>query len=93
MQNPIEAFQAAIEAAGLSAPDVIHDDGALHRFGRGNSAYYVMYSDGVPAGMFGCWREGVKSTWCAKSDSAMTPVEREQHKQRIRAAVAKRDAD
>ena len=93
MNSGIDQFHSAIEAAGLPAPDVIHDDGKLHRFGRGDSAYYVLHSDGVAAGMFGCWREGLKSTWCAKSDNAMTPAERDQHKQRIRAAVAQRDAD
>ena len=93
MNSAIDQFHSAIEAAGLPAPDVLHDDGRLHRFGRGDSAYYVLHSDGVPAGMFGCWREGLKSTWCAKTDSAMTPLEREQHKQRIRAAVLQRDAD
>ena len=93
MLNAIDQFHSAIEAAGLPAPDVIHDDGKLHRFGKGQSAYYVLHSDGVAAGMFGCWREGLKSTWCAKSDNAMTPAERDQHKQRIRAAVAQRDAD
>ena len=93
MSSAIDQFHSAIEAAGLPAPDVIHDDGKLHRFGKGQSAYYVLHSDGVAAGMFGCWREGLKSTWCAKSDNAMTPAERDQHKQRIRAAVLQRDAD
>ena len=93
MSNAVDQFHSAIESSGLAPPDVIHDDGKLHRFGRDKSAYYVLHSDGVPAGMFGCWREGLKSTWCAKSDNAMTPAERDQHKQRIRAAVLQRDAD
>lgn len=93
MRHPTEQFRDAIEASGLMPPDVIHDDGKLHRFGRGLSGYYVLHSDGVAAGLFGCWREGLKSSWCAKPGSAMTPAERDQHKQRIKAAIEQRDAD
>ena len=93
MNNPLADFQQAIEAAGLQAPDVIHDDGALHRFGRGKSAYYVLHGDGVPAGVFGDWRAGLQSTWCAKLDNAMTPAERDAHRQRVKNAQAQRDAD
>ena len=72
---------------------MIHDDGALHRFGRGKSAYYVLHGDGVPAGVFGDWRAGLQSTWCAKLDNAMTPAERDAHRQRVKNAQAQRDAD
>lgn len=55
MHNTLDEFRQAIMAAGLEAPDVIHDDGAIHRFspsGRrgGASAWYVLHSDGVSAG-------------------------------------------
>ena len=93
MNNHLADFQQAIEAAGLQAPDVIHDDGALHRFGRGKSAYYVLHGDGVPAGVFGDWRAGLQSTWCAKLDNAMTPAERDALRQRVKNAQAQRDAD
>ena len=96
--DPIDEFRQAITAAGLEAPNVIHDDGAIHRFnpsGRrgGASAWYVLYSDGVAAGSFGCWRENLQSTWCAKSDNAMTHAERDAHKKRIKAMRAQREAD
>ncbi|MEO6320114.1 MAG: toprim domain-containing protein, partial [Polaromonas sp.] len=93
MSSHIADFHQAIEAAGLEAPGVIDDDGALHRFGKGKSAYYVLHGDGIPAGMFGDWRSGLQSTWCAKSSTSMTPAERDAHKQRIQAAQAQRDAD
>ena len=85
MSHATDDFKQAIIAAGLDAPDVIHDDGAIHRFspsGRrgGLSAWYVLHSDGVAAGSFGCWREGLQSTWCAKSDNATTDAEREAHR-------------
>ena len=92
----IDQFRQAITAAGLEAPDVILDDGTLHRFspsGRGSdkAAWYVLHSDGVAAGSFGCWRAGLNSTWCAKSSGAMTPPELEALKQRIKAMKAQRD--
>ena len=35
MNNTLEQFRQAITAAGLEAPDVIHGDGAIHRFSPG----------------------------------------------------------
>lgn len=96
--NALDQFREAITAAGLAAPDVLLDDGALHRFSpsgrRGAaSAWYVLHSDSVAAGVFGCWKAGFTSTWCAKSDKAMTPAELAAHRQRVKAMKAQRDAD
>ena len=98
MNGAIEAFREAIAAAGLTPPDTIHDDGLIHRFStngrRGDdSGWYVYHGDDIPAGAFGCWRTGLQSTWCAKSDNAMTAAERETHRQRIKAMKAQRDAE
>ncbi|MFG5779196.1 toprim domain-containing protein [Comamonas sp. J-3] len=94
----IEQFSRAIEAAGMVPPDVIHADGSLHRFspsGRSSdtAGWYVVHSDGIPAGVFGCWRSGLMQTWCAKADNAMTPAEREAMRQRVRQAKAQRDEE
>ncbi len=35
MNGPIDQFRQAMTNAGLTAPDVIHDDGAIHRNGKG----------------------------------------------------------
>lgn len=98
MSDPTEYFRLAIAAAGLPAPDVIHDDGAIHRFStngrRGDdSGWYMLHTDGIAAGAFGCWRTGLQSSWCAKSDNAMTDAERDTHRQRIKAMKAQREAD
>ena len=98
MSNPIERFRLAIAAAGLEAPDNINADGAIHRFStngkRGDdSGWYMLHTDGVAAGAFGCWRSGLQSNWCAKSDNAMTDAERDAHRQRIKAMKAQREAD
>jgi putative DNA primase/helicase len=97
MSAAIDAFREAITAAGLTPPDTIHDDGLIHRFSTNgrradDSGWYVYHGDAVPAGAFGCWRTGLQSTWCPKSDNAMTAAEREAHRQRIKAMKAQRDA-
>lgn len=98
MNDAIEEFRRAIEASGLTPPDAIHGDGEIHRFStngrRGDdSGWYVLHLDGIPAGSFGCWRSGLQSTWCAKSDTAMTTAEREAHWRRIEAMKAQREAE
>ena len=98
MSNPEQEFQAAIAAAGLTPPDSINADGKIHRFStngkpRDDSGWYMLHLDGIAAGAFGCWREGLQSTWCAKSDTSMTPTERDAHRRRIDAMKLQRDAD
>ena len=92
------AFHAAIAGAGLQPPDVIHADGALHRYSptgkrSDTSAWYVLHADGVAAGVFGCWKAGLTSTWCSKADNDMSAAERSSHRERIKAMRAQRDAD
>lgn len=94
----LDQFRAAIEAAGIQAPDHIEDDSQLYRFATNGKAsdksgYYVLHGDGVPAGMFGCWRTGLHSTWCSKSNTAMTEAERQEHRRRMEAMQAQREAD
>lgn len=96
--DPIEHFQLAIAAAGLTPPDHIEPDGAIHRFStsgrRGDdSGWYALHLDGMAAGAFGCWREGLQSSWCSKSDGDMTPAEVQAHRQRIKAMQAQREAE
>ncbi len=98
MRDPSEQFSSAIAAAGLTPPDEIINDGKIHRFStngkpRDEAGWYVLHPDGVPAGSFGCWREGFTQTWCAMSTADMTQQERDDHKLRINVMQAQRDAD
>jgi len=98
MSNIVEQFRQAIQASGLQAPDVIHDDGAIHRFSTNGkpthkNGWYVLHMDATPAGAFGDWRSALQSTWCAKSNNAMTPAESEANRQRMKTMAAQRDAD
>ena len=96
--NYIDQFRAAIEAAGLVPPEHIEADGLLHRFSASGkrsdtSAWYVLHGDGVPAGVFGCWRAGLTSTWCSKPVDTLSEAERSAHRERIRAMQRLRDAE
>ena len=94
----IEQFRRAINVAGLTPPDELIADGAIHRFSTNSrrsddSGWYVLHTDGIPWGAFGCWRTTLQSTWCLKSDSDMTGAEREAHRQRVKAMQAQREAE
>ncbi len=94
--DPVGQFREAIHAANLIPPDIIEADGELHRFAsngkRGDLAgWYVLHLDGIPAGAFGCWRSGLTESWHADVGRTLTDTEREQQRQRIEAARAKRE--
>lgn len=98
LSDPTEHFRSAIQAAGLTPPDEIQGNGALHRFStngkaKDDSGWYVLHGDGIPAGAFGCWREGFTQQWCGKSTDTMTQAEREAHRQRVEAMRQQREAD
>ncbi len=93
-----DQFKQAMLEAVLTPPDVIIDDGAIHRFStngkpRDESGWYVLHTDGIAAGVFGDWREGFTQTWCSKADNAMTTSERQAHRERIKAMQVQREAD
>jgi putative DNA primase/helicase len=66
----IENFKDAIRAEGITPPAHIEADGKPHRFSTNGKAkdragYYTLHLDGVAAGGFGCFRLGIKQTWCS----------------------------
>lgn len=90
-------FQAAMLAAGIEYNGQIIADGQLHRVKvNGDSdpnGWYVLHGDGLPAGMFGCWKRGIRETWCAKSDTELTPGERAERDRRWKQQQAERKAE
>jgi phage/plasmid primase-like uncharacterized protein len=93
-----QEFLAAIEAAGLTPPYEIIADGQIHRFSSSfkvddDAGWYVLHVDGVAAGVFGCWRAGLKSHWCSKSTSEMTQTERVAYQDRLQSLKALRDSE
>ncbi len=99
MIGTVAQFQSAIAAAGLPVPEVIHGDGALHRYSSNGkhsdqSGWYVLHDDSdVPAGAFGCWRAGVSQIWCGRDVGTLTPAQRSAHQQRMQAIAQQREAD
>ena len=90
-------FKTAMLNAGLTPPDDVVPDGVLHRFPTNNrkgdkSGWYVLHLGGIPAGGFGCWRQGFAQTWCAKQADAMTEAERQAHRQRMESIRSQREA-
>ena len=75
-----EGFRSIILKAGLSTPNEIIDDGKIHRFSSNgkptdNAGWYVLFTDGIAAGAFGCWREGVNIKWCSGDEAKLTQSE------------------
>ena len=97
--NHIEAFRDAIAAAGLTPPDTLLDDGKRHRFSsngrpRDESGWYILHGDDRPAGVFGCWRTSMTTTW--KHDAPrkeFTAEEKAAWKSRMRQLEAEREAE
>jgi len=72
----IEGFRSEILKAGLSLPNEIIDDGRIHRFSSNgktsdNAGWYVLFTNGISAGAFGCWREGVNIKWCSGDEAKL----------------------
>lgn len=96
--NHTEQFIQAINAAGITPPDSVLDDGKLHRFSsngkpRDEAGWYILHSGNIPAGSFGDWRTGLSQTWRADIDRRLTPAEESSHRARIEEMRGKREAE
>lgn len=94
--DPVDQFREAIAQAGLLAPESIVLDGKIHRFRsdvthKSKSGWYIGFGDGIVAGSFGCWRQGIESTFCAKIDRKLTAQEYAENQRRL--AIARRARD
>lgn len=98
MSGTIDQFRHAIAASGLTPPIEIIDDGAIHRFSTNgkpsdDAGWYVLHSDGIPAGSFGDWRSGLTQNWCSESQDTMTEAERQANRERVQAMQRQREAE
>ena len=97
--NPAPAFRRAMEEAGIETSAQIVADDRLHRVHvagdrRGTrNGWYVLHHDDPPAGVFGSWKTGFRSTWHARSGEPPTPAERERHIRRLEGAPDKREEE
>jgi putative DNA primase/helicase len=94
-----EQFRQAMQSAGIEPPAAIIADGTLHRFtvpgdkARSANGFYVLYSDGIPAGQFGCFKRGINEPWSSREYQTLTTEEKAAYKRNMEAAKAAREAD
>ncbi len=96
--DPVDSFRDAMAADGLTPPREIVVDRKIHRCdadrkGGKRDAWYVFFSDGVPAGAYGDWAEGETHNWCARPENSLTPQERAAFRTRMDAARRARDEE
>lgn len=101
LASPEVQLADAIRASGIESPSEIILDGKIHRFRSGSkgsgghgdkTGWYIAFSDGIPAGRFGCWRAGIEASWRADVGRKPSPSEEIAHIRRMTEAKAARDA-
>ena len=84
---------------GITPPRLsdIHLDGKIHRFcasgKKGDSGWYIVFNEGVPAGQFGDWRTGVIVSFRADIGRQLSPVEEMANVRRMQEAKALREEE
>ena len=97
--DALRQFEDALRQRDIIPPSHLCSDGKLHRCnveGRGGKgdAAYVLHLDGIPAGGFQNWRDGLGwEDWCADVGRSLTTVEREELRQKTALARAEREAE
>jgi phage/plasmid primase-like uncharacterized protein len=80
-EDPVAQLRNAIASEGLDAPERIWIDGKIHRFKSGakdkqKSGWYIAYNDAaIPAGAFGCWKNGIDKKWRAQLTRPLSDYE------------------
>lgn len=96
-EPPEMQLQEAMRLAGMNPPSKIVMDGKIHRFDstkkKGKTGWYVVFDDGIPAGRFGCWRDGIESTFRADVGRKLTIAEQMAHTRRMAEAKAIREKE
>lgn len=91
-------IKEAMQAAGIEPPEYIKADGEIHRFksdpkDKSKAGWYVLYDGAVPAGAFGCWRQGIECNFKADIGRELSPAEEMAHAKHLREAKIKKEAD
>lgn len=90
-----ESFRRAMGERGITAPREIYIDNTIHRFNlhgdkpHTKTGWYVMFSNYITSGAFGCWKRGVSYSWCEKNFQEMPYSEWVAHKKQIEEAQKK----
>lgn len=78
---------AAIRDNDLAEIDNIQIDGKIHRFGPNKTSWYIAYPDGIPAGAYGDWKQGISQRWRADMGRDLTTTETLAYKRHVQRAV------
>lgn len=96
----ISKFRNAMAEAGINySGEILTDTPKIQRFhidgdkSKSTNGWYILHTDGVPAGEFGSWKTGLQSTWCEKSTSEITPEERRSIAERAERVKKEREAE
>ena len=98
-RTPEQQLIDAIAYEGITPPSSVTLDGKIHRFkstagkGHDKNGWYVAFSDGRPAGHFGCWRRQIDVSWRSEGGPSWTPAEEVAHAKRMAEMRAVRDAE
>lgn len=98
MIDVIQQFRDALLGRGIVPPVELLADGNIHRCdaeGKGGKgdASYLLHLDGVPAGGFENWRDGLGwQNWRADVGRTLTPAEQVAHQGRANTARREREA-
>jgi phage/plasmid primase-like uncharacterized protein len=97
--DALRQFEDALRARDIIPPARLHSDGKLHRCnvegrGRKGDAAYLLHLDGLPAGGFQNWRDGLGwEDWRADAGRPLTAEEREDLRRKAEIARAEREAE
>lgn len=87
----------AMLSHGLTPPRHIELDGKVHRFctsgKKGDSGWYIIFNEGVPAGRFGDWRTGIEVSFRCDVGRPLTTVEEMAMSRRMAEARALREEE
>jgi putative DNA primase/helicase len=85
----MELFRQSMLTDGIKTDVEITPNGKIHRFHiegdtpRSLNGWYILYSCAMYSGAYGCWKRGIKKSWCSKSKEYMTSIEWNLHQERI----------
>ena len=95
----IEKFRQAMSNAGIATTSEVVADGTIHRFmvegdkAGSKNGWYILHSDSLPAGSFGCHKRGIDENWSFKDFTTLTQDERIHFDARMKESKRIRDAD
>ena len=90
---PETQVRNAMIASGVAPPEEIIIDGIFRRYGYKDSCYYIIFPDGVPAGVFGDWRLGTEVSFKAAVNFPITAEMERNSKIRIQEAQQRREKE